>query len=1650
MKTQRKSVLRVSAIVSMILAMVALFWGAAPCAAQVGPVPTIDYTKPYYTQSPILRKFVDSLPGLGPTNANGLGQYIPVATPDTKTYANCDYYEIWAVEYTERMHSDLPAPGTKLRGYVQMNLGTDAGGNNTVAPAPVHYLGPLIIAQRDRPVRIKFVNKLSTGSAGKLFIPMDNTYMGAGTGPLAPGNMELYTENRACIHLHGGNTPWISDGTPHQWVTPSGETTSYKQGVGVQPVPDMPLPVLGDGTATIYYTNAQSARLMFYHDHAYGITRLNVYAGLAAGYLLQDPVEKGLVTAGVIPADQIPLIIQDKIFVPDAAKLAATDPLWDTTKWGGTGNLWFPHVYVPNQDPTSPDGANPFGRWDYGPWFWPIFPAADPLPEISGVPEAFMDTPIVNGTAYPFTVVQPKAYRLRILNACNDRYLNLQFYYVDPANPTEVKMVPAVPNAVPPLPARWPTDSRDGGVPDPTLAGPDMIVIGTEGGLLRSPAVIPPTPIGYEYNRRNIVVLNVLNHGLFLGPAERADVIVDFSAVPPGSKLILYNDAPAPVPAFDPRNDYYTGDPDQTSSGGAPTTLAGFGPNTRTIMQFRVQGAVGAGANLAALQAQLPVAFAASQPPLIVPEVANGAAANNYAAIFDTSMTFTPNGSTTPITYPLQPKTIQELFDTHGRMNATLGVELPFTTAFIQTTLPFGYIDPPTEIFPNGQTQIWKITHNGVDTHAIHFHLFNVQVINRVGWDGAVRPPDPEELGWKETVKMSPLEDIIVAMKATVPTVPFAIPDSVRSPDVTSPPTSTMGFANIDPTTGNPITPPLTNAPVNYGHEYVWHCHLLGHEENDMMRAIVMLVPTAAPNAPTIGAATGGNAQAIVNFTPAAAGQVAASFTATSTPGNFTATGVQSPITVLGLTNGTSYQFSVTATNSFGTSVASALSNAVVPAPVVPTAPLSVTAVPGNTQAFVSFLPPASNGGSAITLYTATSNPGGFTGTGASSPVTVGNLVNGTAYTFSVTARNVVGTGPASVVSNVVVPTALPGPPTIGTATAGVGQATILFTPPVSAGASAISSYTATASPGGLFATGAGSPLTIQGLTPGSSYTISVTATNGSGTGPASAASNAVVIPMLLTTAPSPISPGGMQQPTPNPPPFTWSALNTAATYDIDVWNDMVYSSTGTTWTRPTGFTPNATNWWRVRGVNALGAGPYSAWASFTVPPIPIGTVNLIGPLGTLPTQPNPPQFSWTVATNATGYNIELWNIGTYTSAGVTWTPAAPLLSGQTIWWRVQGTNGLSTGAWTAWQTIFITPLAIGAANPIGPINAQPNSPNPPAFTWSAATNAVAYDLDIWLDKTYSVAGTTWTAAGPYATGQVVWWRVRGKNGGDVGAYSAWASFTVTPLVIGAANPIGPTGTLPNAPNPPAFTWTAATNAAAYDVDVYLDKTYSVVGTTWTAAGPFTTGQVVWWRVRGKNGGDIGAYSAWASFTVTPVPIGASNPIGPTGTLPNAPNPPAFTWSAATGANAYDVDVYLDKTYTVAGATTWTSATPFITGQVVWWRVRGRNNGDVGAYSAWASFTITPVPIGAANPIAPQGAQGAGVANPPAFTWSAATGANAYDVDVYLDKTYTVAGATTWTAAAPFATKQVIWWRVRGRNIGDVGAYSAWASFTLP
>ena len=240
------------------------------------------------------------------------------------------------------------------------------------------------------------------------------------------------------------------------------------------------------------------------------------------------------------------------------------DPTWNATSWGTKGNFWYHHVYMPAQNPGAPTGMSAYGRWMYGPWFWPpasgtvYGPIANPYydpncnlnnpatwtyqtdpfcepakipgtPNISAGMEQFNDTPIVNGVAYPKVTLAPKTYRLRMLNAANDRFFNFQWYIADPSTGTlsEVALNPAELAAAQTDPVVFPTP-----VQGAATAGPDWIQIGSEGGFLPAPTVVDgQQPTTWITDPTRFDVGNVDLHSLLLAPAERADVIVDFSAV---------------------------------------------------------------------------------------------------------------------------------------------------------------------------------------------------------------------------------------------------------------------------------------------------------------------------------------------------------------------------------------------------------------------------------------------------------------------------------------------------------------------------------------------------------------------------------------------------------------------------------------------------------------------------------------------------------------------------------------------------------------------------------------------------------------------------------------------------------------------------------------------------------------------------------------------------------------------------------------------------------------------------------------------------------------------------------------------------------------------------------------------------------------
>jgi hypothetical protein len=311
--------------------------------------------------------------------------------------------------------------------------------------------------------------------------------------------------------------------------------------------------------------------------------------------------------------------------------------------------------------------------------------------------------------------------------------------------------------------------------------------------------------------------------------------------------------------------------------------------------------------------------------------------------------------------------------------------------------------------------------------------------------------------------------------------------------------------------------------------------------------------------------------------------------------------------TITGETLGTSYYVTVAIASQpgwLGVISAPYGPTTVVPA-TVPGPPTSVSGASGNVQATISWLAPTSNGGSPITTYTVTSSPGGLTCTTATLSCVVTGLTNGSSYTFTVTATNAVGTGPASAPSPAVTLAAtVPGALTVVVGVTGNAEVTLSWLAPASNGGSAITSYTVTSSPGGFTCTTATLSCTVTGLTNGSSYTFTVTATNAVGTGPASAPSPAVTPAATVPGAPTGLSATGSTSSLTATLNWLAPASNGGALitgYDIEYsqssstgpWTTATTASSATSFTLTLAST--TTFYWQVGAINALGQ---STWSS--------------------------------------------------------------------------------------------------------------------------------------------------------------------------------------------------------------------------------------------------------------------------------------------------------------------------------------------------------------------------------------------------------------------------------------------------------------------
>ncbi len=624
-------------------------------------------------------KYVDPLvipPVMSPVNAfgrSGFGSTVPVVR-----------YRIAVRQFDQQVlptqgylgDPEAPFPVTTVWGYGR--LGDPLPGQGA---SSFNFPAFTVETRTNQTVRVTWVNQLVDEPGGGAhylphLLPIDQTLHWA--NPPGPPDSrgtdpEPYTGPVPIVtHVHGADVPAISDGFPEAWYLPNAsdipqgfypEGTHYGTTQGGPP-----------GQAVFLYPNTQRATTLWYHDHALGITRANVYAGLAGFWLIRDDVEDALGLPGPAPRlgdppgmryYEIPVAIQDRSFNAD-------------------GSLFYPDsraFFDGFEGPYAPDTDVP-----------PIWN-----------PEFFGNTTVVNGRTWPYLEVEPRLYRFRLLNGCNSRFLILRF-------------------------------------------DQDLLFhqIGAEGGLL------PGAPVALEE--------------LLMAPAERADVIVDFSGFSVGDEILLLNVGPDSPFGGLPVHPQDQADPDTTGQ----------------VMLLRVVPLTKQG-NPGQIPAVLPPI-----PPLGPP---------------DDTRDLTLNEAESEIA--------------------------PIPVAAMLGTGADGALrweDEISEMPLQGDTEVWRIINLTADSHPIHPHLVQFQVLDRQRIHAEQYHEDQE--AWLEGKSEEPpvLEDYFIG--GPIPANPWEA-------------------GRKDTVIANPGEVTRIIARFDRSGLYVWHCHILEHEDNEMMRSYYVL-----PSAP--------------------------------------------------------------------------------------------------------------------------------------------------------------------------------------------------------------------------------------------------------------------------------------------------------------------------------------------------------------------------------------------------------------------------------------------------------------------------------------------------------------------------------------------------------------------------------------------------------------------------------------------------------------------------------------------------------------------------------------------------------------------------------------------------------------------------------
>ena len=748
-----------------------------------------------------IEKFVEPLPLLNEKRVNGTKNLTIKAKEFQQKLLPKSFYKTLPKSVTykrvdngESLFTINPQKGTYQWGY------KISDGKKEYGPS---YPAPTIVAQRGTKTNAKFKNGLTEfkdfkGPLLQKFLTVDLSFQWAnplnwpqfgqgfdtydpvvypfGTG-MPQGNPGIYEGPQPMVtHLHGAETPSFSDGDPNSWFTPHQK-------------------IVGSSYVTNKYTypNNQAATTLWYHDHVLGETRLNVFAGLAGFYFVQGEPETSVDPALPQGDYEVELLIADRQF--------------DTN-----GQLFFP-----DGNPLTAGLNGPPGNPDINPY---------------AIPEFFGDVILVNGKSWPYLEVEPRRYRFRLVDGSNARMYAL---FLTSNNSAIV---------------------------------PDMWQIGTDGGLLDAPVNLSSF-VPYSYNPSNLCPPNDPNLGpvftdpcLFIAPGERMDIIIDFAGFE-GRTFTLNNDSPAPFP-------------------GGGTVLD---PDVEgLVMQFRVTKAL------------------SSPDRSFNPALPGATLRAGDKAI---KRFVTPEGTLAPNVVPNLTRRLVLIEQEDPYSTAPVVVLLnntsydglnPYNNQPVPDSVPFNngsvYV---TELPQVGATEIWEIVNMTPDAHPIHIHLVQFQLLNRqVYYVGNIVPPftcpnsyrdlyedlwadypdrptttppgtvysygsplrylntqslggnpdvtpylqgpafpgDPNEYGWKDTIKMFP-------GTVTRLVVRFA------PQDIAVGNTAGRNFFKFDPTT----TLGQKDA-FGYpgGSGYVWHCHILDHEDNMMMRPYMVRKTAQTPS----------------------------------------------------------------------------------------------------------------------------------------------------------------------------------------------------------------------------------------------------------------------------------------------------------------------------------------------------------------------------------------------------------------------------------------------------------------------------------------------------------------------------------------------------------------------------------------------------------------------------------------------------------------------------------------------------------------------------------------------------------------------------------------------------------------------------------